>query len=98
MEELISFVNYSHNPALVCPKAAPNGNIVYHIYSNGEITYQKGGDAYLNRSEYTDSCAYLKKNYYELFPMKINKQLSYAIVTKENAKQIQSMLLKIDSN
>jgi hypothetical protein len=32
--------------------ASPNGNQIYHLYSNGKITHQKGAWAYLNRSEF----------------------------------------------
>jgi hypothetical protein len=38
---------------LIDPKESPNGNLIYHLYSNGEITCQKGGWAYLQRSEFT---------------------------------------------
>lgn len=39
---------------LIDENEAPNGNIVYHLYANGTITHQKGGKAYLSRSEFTD--------------------------------------------
>ena len=32
--------------------ASPNENQIYHLYSNGEITHQKGAWAYLKRSEF----------------------------------------------
>lgn len=32
--------------------ASPNDNQIYHLYSSGEITHQKGAWAYLNRSEF----------------------------------------------
>ncbi len=38
---------------LIDQEQSPNGNLVYHLYSNGIITYQKGGNAYLCRSEFT---------------------------------------------
>jgi hypothetical protein len=38
---------------LINPNESPNGNLIYHLYSDGEITYQKGGWAYLERSEFT---------------------------------------------
>ena len=33
--------------------ASPNGNQIYHLYSTGKITQQKGACAYLQRSEFT---------------------------------------------
>lgn len=42
---------------LVIPTESPNGNTIYHLYSDGEITFQKGGWAYLKRSEFSSkSC------------------------------------------
>lgn len=38
---------------LIIPSESPNGNTIYHLHSNGEITFQKGGWAYLQRSEFT---------------------------------------------
>jgi hypothetical protein len=37
---------------LIRPKESPNGNTIYHLYRTGEITSQKGGDAYLQRHEF----------------------------------------------
>ncbi len=37
---------------LIDPDQSPNGNIIYHLYSDGSVTYQKGGWAYLQRSEF----------------------------------------------
>ena len=53
IENIYSLVNEYHNPDLVKYNDAPNSNIITHIYSDGEITEQKGGFAYLQRSERT---------------------------------------------
>jgi hypothetical protein len=43
--------HYENSPTgLIQPKESPNGNTIYHLYSDGTITYQKGGFAYLQRS------------------------------------------------
>ena len=97
MESIKSFIKQTHNPKLVQPEESPNGNIIYHIYSDGEITFQKGGWAYLQRSEFTDSYALsLKKKYYELFPIKHSTNISYAIVTEKDAKSIRNMMIEFD--
>jgi hypothetical protein len=94
MDNLKSFIEKAHNLSLVDENESPNGNTIYHIYSDGEITYQKGGWAYLQRSEFSDSCIFLKKNYHDLFPMK--GRYSYAVVTRDDAYKIQQMMIEVD--
>jgi hypothetical protein len=96
MDNLKSFIEKAHNPALVIPNQSPNGNTIYHIYCDGKITYQKGGWAYLQRSEFTSSYAQMKKNYYDLFPIKDMNEYSYAIVTYDDAREIQRMMIEVD--
>jgi len=75
---------------------SPSENTIYHIYSDGEITYQKGGWAYLNRSEFSEkSC--LSNNFSQLeFPKK-RYDYGYAIVTLEDAIIIRDMMIKINN-
>ncbi len=95
LEQIKNAIDKSHNPLLVNPKESPNSNIIYHLYSSGEITYQKGGWAYLQRSEFTDKYVSCKKNYVDIFPLKINSR-SYAIVTQEDAIKISNMMQEYD--
>lgn len=45
--------HYKNNDdGLLMPKESPNGNIMYHLYNTGEVSRQKGGWAYLKRSEF----------------------------------------------
>ena len=90
-EQIKDAIEKAHNPSLVIKTESPNGNIIYHLYSDGEITSQKGGWAYLQRSEFTSKYSLCKKNYFDIFPMKL-KNLSYAIVTENDANQILSMM------
>jgi hypothetical protein len=46
-----------HEPSLWHPNDQPNGNIIYHLQSDGKITYQKGGWAYGARTEFVDEPA-----------------------------------------
>ena len=86
-EEIISAhkKHYENSPTgLIQPKESPNGNIIYHLYSDGAITYQKGGPAYLQRSVFHDE--YALKNH-----RKINLKLlfvapddtTYVILTQD---------------
>jgi hypothetical protein len=81
-----------HNPALVQQNASPNGNWIYHIYSDGEITHQKGGFAYLMRSELSEKNPVYKFKKKLEFPMK-GPTHSYAIVTKEHAILIRGAMI-----
>jgi len=95
-QQIHDFIAKAHNPSLVIPTESPNGNIIYHIYSDGEITFQKGGWAYLQRSEFTDSYSCFKKDWTNLFPIKTKNVrqhvISYAIVTRDDAKRIVEMI------
>ena len=53
LNNIYDLINKYHNLDLVNPNDSPNSNIITHIYSDGEITEQKGGFAYLQRSERT---------------------------------------------
>jgi len=91
MEEINDKIASSHNPELVIPSAAPNGNLIYHIYNDGEISYQKGGHAYGNRSEFTllDGINY---KYKFNFPLTKNN-IGYAITTQYDAESIRILIL-----
>ena len=95
IDSIVNFIKNAHDPNLVCPEESPNGNIIYHIYSDGEVTSQKGGWAYLNRSEFNENYIKCKNKYNNLFPMK-RGEFTYAIVTRENALKIQKMLLEYE--
>lgn len=96
----------AHNPSLVIPDESPNGNTVYHIYDDGKITYQKGGFAYMQRSEFIDTESIEEKNITHInglkimltnvltFPKKINTDgPKYSIVSRENAVIIREAMI-----
>ena len=96
LEQIQTEIKNAHNPGLVLPEESPNGNWITHLYSYGEITSQKGGWAYLQRSEFTFSYDRFKKNYSDLFPMKRDNN-TYAIMTDEDAKRIKKMILDYET-
>ena len=69
---------------------APNTNTIYHLYNDGEITSQKGGFAYKQRSEFMiKPPLYNIKNMNIELPVKIknnNDNISYAILTREECE------------
>jgi hypothetical protein len=87
-EEIINAHNKHYETSktgLVLLDESPNGNIIYHLYSDGSITYQKGGWAYQQRSEFV--YLYPLSNYKILcneFPKKTKDETTtYAILTRE---------------
>lgn len=77
--------HYEVSPTgLVNPKESPNGNQIYHLYSTGEISFQKGGWAYMQRSEFMTHSN--MPNYQKLalkFPKRAADGSTYVILTEE---------------
>jgi hypothetical protein len=95
MVDINNTIKEYHNPSLVDVNISPNGNIIYHIYSDGTITSQKGGWAYLRRSEFTSYFKLSNIPYGEnkfKFPINANDGTTYAIVTEENALKIRKIM------
>ena len=97
MDLIYELINASHNPSLVCVDDSPNANIIHHIYDDGEITAQKGGFAYLQRTERTLSypLSFDKNLDAEKFPHKRttpSRTYGYAIVTLEDGKKIRDKM------
>lgn len=95
LQQIRDFITSAHNPGLVIETESPNSNIIYHVYSDGEITSQKGGWAYLQRSVFTLVYPKFRNQFIDLFPIKQTTRYgdcSYAIVTEEDAKKIVEML------
>ena len=90
--------HYESSPnGLVIPKESPNGNTIYHLYSDGEITCQKGGWAYLNRSEFS-----LKYpiNRYEKISLHLPKKYdtcsaTYAILTDKECLEFREKMVNL---
>ncbi len=91
MEIIKEVIDQSHDPSLINPDESPNGNTIFHIYSDGEITQQKGGKAYGQRSEFSYQYSVGKKIPKEMFPLYRN-DYGYAIVTYEDALKIRELI------
>lgn len=80
----LHYVNGRNTLIDISKNASPNENHIYHLYSNGEITYQKGAWAYGQRSEF--NCAYEisgARNIQFKFVNEAADGTTYAILTKE---------------
>jgi hypothetical protein len=93
----------SNDDNLVKKDESPNENIIYHLYNDGNITSQKGGWAYGDRSEFIIMST-INKNI-NLDINKFNHKSSnynnnnitygYIITTIQNAKFIRAEMLKL---
>lgn len=105
-KELNELIIAAHNwhfisspTSLVNPKDSPNGNQIYHLYSTGEISFQKGGWAYLQRSEcFIDG----KISNYQKLGLKLPKEAAngstYVILTKEECSKFRRQMVEILNN
>jgi hypothetical protein len=91
-------LHYEHSTTgLIIPTESPNGNTIYHLYSDGEITFQKGGWAYGQRSEFTllysikDSD---KLQFTFLRPTESGKS-TYVILTEQECRQFREKMIKL---
>ena len=81
---------------LVNPKESPNGNTIYHLYSDGQITFQKGGWAYLQRSEFTEDSPFNGHRELQMkFPNQADNGKTYVILTKEECKNFRNKMFEI---
>lgn len=79
------------------PNESPNGNTMYHLYVDGEITYQKGGWAYGQRSVFP-SCSPVPgiKNLKFDFPKKHhNVEETYAILTEQECIDFRNKMIDL---
>ena len=105
-EQLNELINDTHNwhyisspTGLVNPNDSPNGNQIYHLYSTGKITHQKGAWAYLQRSEFTikGDIVGARKMDFKL-PVIQDDDISYAILTQEECDIFRKEMEKVVLN
>lgn len=97
MTELKELIDKYHNQKLIIITESPNANTIYHIYSDGSITYTKGGYAYGMRSEFEEKPSITSlKDISEFFPIK-GSYLRYAIATLDHCLEIRNYLQKNSS-
>lgn len=89
--------HYEESPTgLVNPNESPNGNQIYHLYSTGEISYQKGGWAYMRRSEFMTHDKLL--NYTKLglvFPKKAADGSTYVILKEDECTNFRLKMIEL---
>lgn len=83
----------SSSTGLIDPTESPNKNIIHSLFTDGGITYEKGGWAYGQRSSFDkefgiDNYKILKLK----FPKPANYGLSYAILTEEECYKFRNRI------
>jgi hypothetical protein len=79
------------------PNASPNANIIWHLYSDGHITYQKGAYAYRRRSEFTMHSRIIVSNNLFNFIKNASDDITYAILTEQECIQFRNKMLELTS-
>ncbi len=76
------------------PNEAPNANTIYKIWQDGEITYEKGGDAFGDRSlkQMCGPIVHVGKDLMPNFPIKLDNGNSYAILTTDECFRVYDLL------
>lgn len=78
---------------------SPNENRIYHLYSDGEITHQKGSYAYQCRSEFCLEPSVTSGNSPFTFPYQAGNPLyTYAILTEEECRAMRAKMVKYFEN
>ena len=98
-EQIYLLINQYHDPNLIDLAEISNSNHIYHIYSDGEITSQKGGCLYGQRREITLESSFTINLDRGRFPEQTENELyGFAIVTRENASEIREAMRKLIGN
>jgi len=94
-----------NNPKLVDRSKSPNENTIYHLYNDGEITSQKGGEVYGHRNEHChypyDSIYFTRRFRFDVDKFPFTKitddkiKFGYAILTLDDATLIRNEMLEL---
>jgi hypothetical protein len=89
--------HYISSPTgLINNNESPNGNQIYHLYSTGEISFQKGGSAYMRRSEFMTHGKLLNyKNLNLKFPKESADGSTYVILTEQESKNFRAKMVEL---
>ena len=98
--KIYKMVEELNNDNLVNNNESPNANIIYHLYSDGNITSQKGGWAYGQRTEFIAASSIDIKMNLDIDKFKYllstnTTTFGYIIVSEENARLIRAEMVKL---
>lgn len=96
-QEIIALhqAHYVTSPTgLIDMNESPNGNRIYHLYDDGEITNQKGSWAYQQRSEFSSEYPFIYGKSPYIFPNKCGEH-SYVILTESECKEMRAKMQQL---
>lgn len=104
-ESLNNEINAAHHAhyqlsptGLIKPEEQPNGNIIHSLFTDGGITYEKGGCAYGRRSSFDKEYNICNSKLLKLkFPNAANYGLSFAILTEEECYRFRNKIQELVS-
>ncbi len=86
------------NSMLIKRNEAPNANTIYHFYSSGEITFQKGGDVYGLRTEFNSAYDLGGARKYPFkFKFSAMDNTTYVILTERECQEFRDEMEQIIS-
>ena len=94
MDKFIETVTKYHDYNLI-----KEDDMVCHIYSDGEVTLQKSGRLYKQRTEHVIEYGFNKKLCPDLFPIKTpDNNFGYVITKIEHSKEIRQLIENLLNN
>jgi hypothetical protein len=87
------YINGNNKLIDTSKQASPNDNQIYHLYSDGQITHQKGAWAYMKRTEF--NCVLdikASKNIPFKFVKEADDGTTYAILTQQECLQFRELM------
>jgi hypothetical protein len=94
IQKVNELITKYHNPSLVDLQAMPSENTIYKIYSDFEVTSEKGGWRYGSHSLFRYLTPLFNRNVYGIndFPCIVKPNFSYAIMTLEHCLEIYNLM------
>lgn len=102
LEQIVASMHVAHYTpetphGLWHPDEAPNTNTIYKVWNDGEITNEKGGHAFGERSKRSSAQPLVSgvDSVLPTFPLNGNGIHSYAILTMDECSAVRGMLKKL---
>ena len=94
IQKVNELITKYHNPSLVDSHAMPSENTIYKIYSDFEVTSEKGGWGYGGHTLFGYLTPLFNRNVYGIidFPCIVKPNFSYAIMTLDHCLEIYNLM------
>jgi hypothetical protein len=94
IQKVNELITKYHNPSLIDSHAMPSENTIYKIYSDFEVTSEKGGWGYGGHTLFGYLTPLFNRNVYGIndFPCMVKPNFSYAIMTLDHCLEIYNLM------